>query len=1050
MTEPTTSDPAPAEPVESDPGPGFAADGLDALLEPLPDEVVDPHADRTVAAVLVAHDGMDWLETALEALRGQERPVDNIVVVDTGSVDGGGAFARSVLGEAGVVTVPRATGFGAAVAAGVDVLGPSDWLWILHDDSAPRPDALLHLLDAGESRIGVGAVGPKVLGWAHRTRLLEVGITIGRGGKRYTGVDRDERDQGQHDRERDVLAVGSAGLLVRRSTWDRMGGFDPALAMFRDDLDLGWRITAAGERVIVVPRAVVHHAEAATHRRRSAEAVGRHPRRADRAHAVRVLLAHAPGWALPFVLIALVVASLARSLAFLLGKDGVAAGDEIAALATVLGSPGTVLRMRRSRRTDRAGRAAVAALRPSWSAQTREAIEAGLDLLPGGDDDLPVLPVDAGGDPDLADLSDYGSAGPGRVRRWLSRPGVVLGLALVMGALVAGRDLLGPGRLVGGALLPAPGGASDWWQSATASWHAVAVGSTIPAPATTSILAAAATILLGKPGVVLDLLLLLAVPAAFTSATLALRGIVRSRGLRLWAATAYSLLPPVTLAIGQGRVGTVVVAILLPALLRAGAHLIGADPSPPGPRAAWGTALLVAVVGAFVPVLWLALALVGAVAAWRADRATRVRIVIALAVPWLLWLPWSWQLLTTPSTWLLESGAAAPGLADPALPPWSLLGLNPGGSGALGWWWTVGVVLVALAGLVRRGRRSTILACWSAAGVLLVAALLQSWVRVTPVNGAAVVGWSGPLVLAAGALLLVAGAVGSEGAWRRLSVTSFSARQVGAGLVALAAAMAPLAAGAAWTVGGAGGPVVRDDGPQLPLFVAQQASGPERPRTLVLADESGRIGYTLVSGPEQTTGQAEVSSTREQLSGLDAVVADIVSGRGGPEAAGLRAYGVRYVLVRAPVPDALAARLDAAPGLARVASPDGGALWRLGGTTARVRLVPERGAVAVVPSGPVEAAGQVPKGWTGGRVVLADSADGGWRATLDDVDLAPVTATGGLQAFELPAGASGTVRVERAGSARLWWNLLAGVVAVAVVVLALPSRRHDDSEGEDA
>ena len=60
-----------------------------------------------------------------------------------------------------------------------------------------------------------------------RRTLREVGVSIDRAGRRVTGIDPGEIDQGQHDHKRAVLAVGSAGMLVRRDVWDRLGGFDP-------------------------------------------------------------------------------------------------------------------------------------------------------------------------------------------------------------------------------------------------------------------------------------------------------------------------------------------------------------------------------------------------------------------------------------------------------------------------------------------------------------------------------------------------------------------------------------------------------------------------------------------------------------------------------------------------------------------------------------------------------------------------------------------------------------------------------------------------------
>ena len=65
------------------------------------------------------------------------------------------------------------------------------------------------------------------------------------------------------DKVRDVLAVSSAGMLVRRDIWRDLKGFDPRLPIFRDDIDFGWRARRAGHRVAVAPDAVVYHAQAA-------------------------------------------------------------------------------------------------------------------------------------------------------------------------------------------------------------------------------------------------------------------------------------------------------------------------------------------------------------------------------------------------------------------------------------------------------------------------------------------------------------------------------------------------------------------------------------------------------------------------------------------------------------------------------------------------------------------------------------------------------------------------------------------------------------------
>jgi GT2 family glycosyltransferase len=176
-----------------------------------------------VTAVLVSHDGERWLGAVLDGLAGQTRPVDRVVAVDTGSTDGGLRLLRERLGDDAVLPVPAALGFGEAVVRALADLPPApteDWVWLLHDDSAPAPDALEQLLAVAAAQPSADILGPKLREWPSLRRLLEVGVTISGTGARETGLESGEYDQGQHDQVKDVLAVNTAGMLVRRSVFE--------------------------------------------------------------------------------------------------------------------------------------------------------------------------------------------------------------------------------------------------------------------------------------------------------------------------------------------------------------------------------------------------------------------------------------------------------------------------------------------------------------------------------------------------------------------------------------------------------------------------------------------------------------------------------------------------------------------------------------------------------------------------------------------------------------------------------------------------------------
>ena len=119
--------------------------------------------------------------------------------------------------------------------------------------ATPPPTRSSSCSPSPETTPSAAVLGPKLREWPSLRRLLEVGVTISGTGRRETGLERGEYDQGQHDRVRDVLAVNTAGMLVRRSVLESLG-FDERLPLFGNDVDFGWRAARAGHRTVVVAR----------------------------------------------------------------------------------------------------------------------------------------------------------------------------------------------------------------------------------------------------------------------------------------------------------------------------------------------------------------------------------------------------------------------------------------------------------------------------------------------------------------------------------------------------------------------------------------------------------------------------------------------------------------------------------------------------------------------------------------------------------------------------------------------------------------------------
>ncbi|MFI5654125.1 glycosyltransferase [Streptomyces anulatus] len=1045
---------------------------------------------HVVTAVLVSHDGARWLPDVLAGLLGQERPVQNVVAADTGSADDSARLVTEALGDERVLHLARRTSFGTAVdeaARTAGVLTPDDlpylkrpggwdpvgrawvdenydlpelphgepvqWLWLLHDDCAPEPDALAEMLRVVDNDKHATIVGPKLRGWYDRKQLLEVGVSIANSGRRWTGLDRREQDQGQHDQVRTVLSVSSAGMLIRRDVYEELGGFDRRLPLMRDDVDLCWRAHLAGHRVLVAPDAVLRHAEASARERRPIDCAGRSvasPHRVDKAGAVYTMLVNARGKALPWVLLRLVVGTLLRTLAYLVGKVPGQALDEVTGLLGTLLRPGRILAARRNRGKGVVDAAELRALFPPPGATVRATVDqvagnfGSSDADSGGSRHGAVESGPGGDDADFLEVDQFA-----RLKRIGRKPGPILFALLLVVSLVACRNLLSGGALAGGALLPAPAEVGALWGQYADAWHTVGTGGTQTAPPYLALLAALSALFLGSTGLAVSVLLVCSIPLAGLTAYFASRPLLPSRLLRAWASVAYAFLPAATGALATGRLGTAVLLVLLPLTARAGvaAHGLRVD-SEAGERgswrATWAYTLLLTVMMAFTPIVWpLAVVLgIGVLVLRRGDiTAYGLRFVAAVGTPVLVLAPWSLTLLTNPSALLTEAGldigtGTASGL--------DLLGISPGGPGAAGGILLLGIVLAALAALLRGERQFAVRAAWAVA--------LVGFLFAAVANGST---WAGPATLVYGAALIAAALVGADGARIRVAEQSFGWRQPVAALIALAAGAAPVLAAFGWMIGGADGPLERRDPVQVPAFVAEESTTRDQPRTLVLGGSSpDSVAYSLVRGSGARLGDGELTEAGGSNSHLDKVVANLVAGSGADQGGQLSGFAIRYVLVRDGAPRQMSRVLDSTPGLSRLSQLDGSALWRVDRQVARVMITPASGEGEHVPVGSaaVEAHSEIPSGQQGRVLRIADAADPGWTATLDGKPLTRKTVDGWAQGFELPAeGGRLDLTYDAPITHTAWIWAQAGLLLV-LVVMALPGRRReiDDDLPEEA
>jgi mycofactocin glycosyltransferase len=214
----------------------------DGLLHPLPP--AGGHRDAEVTTVVPVLDGGDSL-VALVSVAVREGPV---IVVDDGSRDGAPARAA----ELGATVLANAAAKGPAGARNTGLRAArTELVAFLDADCAIEPRwraGLANLLDADPT---LAAVAPRV-------RSLPGTSPLARYERGNSPLDLGPAPS-LVGRGRRVAYLPSAALLVRRDAVLDLGGFDEAMR-FGEDVDLIWRLLAAGRRVRYVPSREVLHA----------------------------------------------------------------------------------------------------------------------------------------------------------------------------------------------------------------------------------------------------------------------------------------------------------------------------------------------------------------------------------------------------------------------------------------------------------------------------------------------------------------------------------------------------------------------------------------------------------------------------------------------------------------------------------------------------------------------------------------------------------------------------------------------------------------------
>ena len=224
-----------------------------------------------VAIIIVAYNSERHLEACLRSVFSECREVtQEVIVLDNGSTDTTVTLVREHFPDVTLIIAGRNLGF----AAGVNLAAQharADYLLLLNPDTVlldQATDAIVAFARAhpqnglygGRTFKADGSLEPSSC-WNLPTlwslALFASGISTLAPGHRW--LDPEAIGGWKRDTVREVGVITGCFLLVHRSVWQQLGGFDERYFMYGEDIDLSLRARAAGLCPVIYPEARLIH-----------------------------------------------------------------------------------------------------------------------------------------------------------------------------------------------------------------------------------------------------------------------------------------------------------------------------------------------------------------------------------------------------------------------------------------------------------------------------------------------------------------------------------------------------------------------------------------------------------------------------------------------------------------------------------------------------------------------------------------------------------------------------------------------------------------------
>jgi hypothetical protein len=225
-----------------------------------------------VSIVVVTYECRDVVRDCLDAIYDQRGQLElEVIVLDNGSGDGTAGLVAAAFPQVKLIALEENVGFGRGVNLAAEH-AQGEYLLLLNPDAVLHPGALDALVGFARAHPEHGIYGGRAFWpdgtvqpgscWGRPTAwsLACFGTLLTTAFPRSRIFNPEMLGSWQRDSVREVDVVTGCLLLVERSLWTELGGFDEAFFMYGEDVDLSLRARRRGFHPVITPDAAITHA----------------------------------------------------------------------------------------------------------------------------------------------------------------------------------------------------------------------------------------------------------------------------------------------------------------------------------------------------------------------------------------------------------------------------------------------------------------------------------------------------------------------------------------------------------------------------------------------------------------------------------------------------------------------------------------------------------------------------------------------------------------------------------------------------------------------